>query len=103
MSDRVAWPNIALLDGRLLGLGANQTLPEGLVGFDASGKCRSVGGHQARRVCPCRATSQQDLAWLKGLAAAGHQLVAIGSQLFFMQPSQEKAAAPPLDSTPQKD
>jgi hypothetical protein len=103
MSDRVAWPNIALLDGRLLGLGANQTLPEGLIGFDASGRGRPVGGRHARRVRPCRATSPQDRAWLNRLAAAGHQAVAIRNQMFLIQPPQEWAVGPPVGSTRMKD
>lgn len=88
MSESVVWPNIALLEGRLFALGAPIVLPDGIHGFDVTGRRKLVGGRRARPLGPCVATNALDRAWLALQTQAGYWPVVIAYHVLLL-PSTE--------------
>lgn len=86
-----AWPNVALLRGRLYGLGAPERLPEGLWAFDACGQQWAVGGREARALGPCEVTSENDRHWLECQTPKGCRPALVGNKLA-MLPASAPAA-----------
>lgn len=86
MSDdqHATWPNVALLEGRIYGLGAPIGLPQGVQAFDMSGAAREVGSRQARLMEPCVATSMAGRQWLQGSGKDGHRPAIVAGEVVLL-------------------
>ena len=78
------WPNIALLNGRLFGLGLSIRLPDDAQVVDLAGATRAVGGRQARLLAPCVGTKAQDREWLETQESRGMQPAMVAAELFLI-------------------
>lgn len=87
MSECVAWPNIALVQGRLYGLGAPLCLPVGCEVFGIDGISRDVGGRQVRPLEPCPVTGPDGREWLKGSETTGYMPAMVGNEVVMLPTS----------------
>jgi hypothetical protein len=62
------WPNITVLEGRLVGLGAAMEHPDQAALFDLSGRCRHIRCQRVRPLTASPVSSDCDKAWLRALA-----------------------------------
>jgi hypothetical protein len=85
------WPNIALLNGRLFGLGLSIRLPDDTQVVDLAGATRAVGGRQARLLTPCVGTQAKDREWLEAQKSRGMQPAMVAEELLLLPTAANNA------------